>query len=91
MTIIIYDIIFLLVTIYFSFTAIGYAIYEIRNLNNKAGGIVIILLSIFATIFANTMLLLNQKILRKYQRNRGISYFRIFKGVTWSRRMDFQI
>ena len=59
MTIIIYDIIFLLVTLYFSFTAIGYAIYEIRNLNNKAGGIVIILLSIFATIFANAMMFLN--------------------------------
>lgn len=59
MTIIIYDIIFFLVTLYLSFTAIGYAIYEIKELNNKTGGIVIILLSIFANIFANTMLLLN--------------------------------
>lgn len=65
MTVIIYDIIFLLASIYFSFTAIGYAIYEIKNLNNKAGGIVIILLSILATIFANTMLLLNQESIKK--------------------------
>lgn len=59
MTVIIYDIVFFLLSLYISLTTIGYAIYEIKELNNKTGGIVIILLSIFSVIFANIMMFLN--------------------------------
>lgn len=59
MTVVIYDIVFFLASLYFSFTAIGYAIYEIKELNNKTGGIVIILLVILSAVFANIMMLLN--------------------------------
>jgi hypothetical protein len=38
--------------------AIGYAIYEIKEFNNKVGGIVIISFSTAVVIFANVMMLI---------------------------------
>lgn len=56
MTNIIYDLIFLLISIFILLKAIGYAIYEIKKLNNKVGGITIISFSILVIIFANIMM-----------------------------------
>ena len=56
MTNIIYDLIFLLISIFILLKAIGYAIYEIKELNNKVGGITIISFSILVVIFANIMM-----------------------------------
>lgn len=55
---IIYFIVFLITTIYILLKAIGYAIYEIREFNNKVGGIVIISFSTLVVIFANVMMLI---------------------------------
>ena len=54
----IYDLIFLLITLYVLFKAIGYAIYEMKEFNNKSGGIIIITLSVLVVIFANVMMLI---------------------------------
>ena len=56
MTNIIYDLIFLLISIFILLKAIGYAIYEIKELNNNVGGITIISFSILVIIFANIMM-----------------------------------
>ena len=56
MTNIINDLIFLLISIFILLKAIGYAIYEIKELNNKVGGITIISFSILVIIFANIMM-----------------------------------
>lgn len=56
MTSIIYDLIFLVITIFILLKVIGYAIYEIKELNNKAGGIIIISFSTLVVIFANVMM-----------------------------------
>lgn len=56
MTNIIYDLIFLLISIFILLKAIGCAIYEIKELNNKVGGITIISFSILVIIFANIMM-----------------------------------
>lgn len=56
MTNIIYDLTFLLISIFILLKAIGYAIYEIKKLNNKVGGITIISFSILVIIFANIMM-----------------------------------
>lgn len=53
---IIYDLTFLLISIFILLKAIGYAIYEIKELNNKVGGITIISFSILVIIFANIMM-----------------------------------
>ena len=55
---IIYFIIFLITTIYILLKAIGYAIYEIKEFNNKVGGIVIISFYKDVVIFANIMMLI---------------------------------
>ena len=60
MTNIIYDLIFLLISIFILLKAIGYAIYEIKELNNKVGGITIISFSILVIIFANIMMWIRQ-------------------------------
>jgi len=57
MTSLIYNLIFLLLTLYILFKVIGYAIYEMKEMNNKTGGIVIIAFSVLVVIFANIMLL----------------------------------
>ena len=56
MTNIIYDLIFLLISVFILLKAIGYAIYEIKELKNKVGGITIISFSILVVIFANIMM-----------------------------------
>ena len=55
---IIYFIVFLIITLYILLKTIGYAIYEIKEQNNKIGGIVIISFSTFVVIFANIMMLI---------------------------------
>lgn len=60
---IIYYIFFLLVSIYSLLKSIGYAFYEIKELNNKVGGVSIIIFSIFVVILSNLLMLLNFKIL----------------------------
>lgn len=56
---ILYDIIFLLVSLYVLLKAIGYAVYEIKELNNKVGGTTIIVFSIIVVIFANIVMIIN--------------------------------
>lgn len=55
---IIYFFIFLLTTLYILLKVIGYAIYEIKELDNKFGGIVIISFSTAVVIFVNIMMLI---------------------------------
>ena len=55
---IIYFIVFLITTIYILLKAIWYGIYEIKEFNNKVGGIVIISFSTAVVIFANVMMLI---------------------------------
>lgn len=55
---IIYFIVFLIITIYILLKTIGYAIYEIKELNNKIGGIVVISFSTLVVIFVNIMMLI---------------------------------
>ena len=52
---IIYFIVFLIFTLYILLKTIGYAIYEIKEQNNKIGGIVIISFSILVVIFINVV------------------------------------
>ena len=56
MTSFIYDLIFLFITIFILLKVIGYAIYEIKEFNNKSGGIIIISFSSLVVIFANVMM-----------------------------------
>ena len=56
MTSIIYDLIFLVITIFILLKVFGYAIYEIKELNNKSGGIIIISFSTLVVILANIMM-----------------------------------
>ena len=55
---IVYNIIFLILTLYILLKTIGYAIYEMKECDNKVGGIVIISLSTAVVIFANIMMLI---------------------------------
>ena len=52
-------IIFLLLSIYALFKVIGFAIYEIKEMNNKWGGIIVISFSLLVTIFANYVIWTN--------------------------------
>ncbi len=54
-----YDLIFFLTSLYVLFKVIGFAIYEIKEMNNKVSGIVIISFSILVVIFANVMIIIN--------------------------------
>ncbi|MGN1297778.1 MAG: hypothetical protein ACI4VH_05065 [Clostridia bacterium] len=56
---IIYNLIFLLISVFILLKAVGYAIYEIKELNNKVGGITIISFSILVVIFANIIMWIN--------------------------------
>ena len=56
MTSIIYDLIFFVITIFILLKVIGYAIYEIKELNNKTGGITIISFSTLVVTFVNIMM-----------------------------------
>ena len=55
---IVYNIIFLILTLYILLKTIGYAIYEMKECNNKVGGIVVISFSTAVVIFSNIMLLI---------------------------------
>ena len=55
---IIYFIVFLIFTLYILLKTIGYAIYEIKEQNNKIGGIVVISFSTLVVIFVNVMMFL---------------------------------
>lgn len=55
---IVYNIIFLILTLYILLKTIGYAIYEIKELNNKIGGIVVISFSTLVVVFVNIMMLI---------------------------------
>lgn len=55
---IIYFIVFLIITLYILLKTIGYAIYEIKEQNNKIGGIVVITFSTLVVIFVNIMMLI---------------------------------
>ena len=55
---IIYFIVFLITTIYILLKTIGYAIYEMKECNNKVGGIVVISFSTTVVVFVNIMMLI---------------------------------
>lgn len=55
---IVYNIIFLILTLYILLKTIGYAIYEIKECNNKIGGIVVISFSTAVVVFVNVMMLI---------------------------------
>lgn len=59
MTTIAYDLIFFFTSLYILLKVIGFAIYEIKEMNNKVSGIVIISFSILVVIFANIMIIIN--------------------------------
>lgn len=59
MTTIVYDLIFFITSLYVLFKVIGFAIYEIKEMNNKISGLVIISFSVFVVIFANIMIIIN--------------------------------
>lgn len=52
----IYHIVFLLFTIYILFHTISYGIYEIKEQDNKSGGITTIIFTVFCVIFSNIMI-----------------------------------
>lgn len=54
-----YHLLFLFISLYSLLKVIGYAIYEIKEENNKIGGIVIISFSSIVVLFANIVLFLN--------------------------------
>lgn len=55
---IVYNIIFLILTLYILLETIGYAICEIKECNNKVGGIVVISFSTTVVVFVNIMMLI---------------------------------
>lgn len=55
----IYDIFFLIISLYVLLKTIGYALYEINTVKNKSGGIVIITFSILVVIFSNIIVWIN--------------------------------
>ncbi len=56
MTHTIFDIIFLLISLYILLKTIGYGLYELKEKQNKSGGITVIVFSILVVIFFNTMM-----------------------------------
>lgn len=56
MTNLIYHLIFLLLSLYILFKALGYAIYEIKEMHNRTGGIAVITFSVLVVILANIMM-----------------------------------
>ena len=52
----IYNLFFLLVTLYIMIKSIFYGIYEINNNSNKSGGVTVIIVSILVVIFSNIMM-----------------------------------
>lgn len=50
-----YHILFLLFTIYVLIQSVSYSLYEIKHEENKLGGSIVILFSIFSVVFSNIM------------------------------------
>lgn len=50
---ILYHVLFIFITFYILLKTIFYGIYEIKTLQNKAGGIAVICFSIIVVLFAN--------------------------------------
>lgn len=59
MTTIAYDLIFFFTSLFILLKVIGFAIYEIKEMNNKVSGFIIISFSILVVIFANIMIIIN--------------------------------
>ena len=55
----IFQILFSLISIYFLLKVIGFAIYEMKELHNKSGGIAVISFSAIVAIFANVVVWIN--------------------------------
>ena len=55
----IYNIIFLITTVFIFFRSIAYGIYEFKNENNKFGAVFFILFAFFAVLFSNIMMWIN--------------------------------
>lgn len=58
MQIFIYDFLFIITSIFILFKVIGYGIYEIKELNNKIGGITVIAFSSIVVILFIIIILL---------------------------------
>ena len=56
MNYIIYQILFLFITLYILLRAVAYAIYEIQTLKNKTGGITVIVISTLIVVFVNIIM-----------------------------------
>lgn len=54
-----YHILFLLFTLYVLIESISYAIFEIREQNNKFGGTCVIAFSVFCVVFSNVVVWIN--------------------------------
>lgn len=50
-----YHLLFLVFSLYISIQSISYGIYEIHEQNNKIGGRIVILFTIFSVIFSNIL------------------------------------
>ena len=59
MAYIIYNVIFLLISIYILLKTIGYGLYEFNEKKNKSGGTVVIVFSTLVVIFSNVMMFTN--------------------------------
>lgn len=57
----IYDFLFIITSIFILFKAIGYGIYEVKELQNKSGGIFVIVFSFLVVIFFDIIILLKWK------------------------------
>lgn len=55
----IYDIIFLIFTLYILLRCIAYGIYEIKQEENKFGGILFIVTGVVAVVFSNILMFIN--------------------------------
>ena len=55
----IFDIIFLIFTLYILLRCIAYGIYEIKEENNKSGGILFIITGTVAVVFSNILMFIN--------------------------------
>lgn len=55
----IYNVVFLIITFYIFLRTIAYGIYELKEKNNKTGGICVIAFSLFSIVFSNIMMWTN--------------------------------
>ena len=58
MQVLIYNFLFIITSIFILFKVIGYGIYEIKEMQNKVGGITVITFSTLVTIFFITMIII---------------------------------